>query len=202
MVEQKIKNICFSGGAKGSDKLWGELASELGHAVCHYSFSGHSVSVPKRFVEVLSQEMLNEADESLKIANKTLKRSFPTSKEYVNNLLRRNYWQIKNTESVYAITDLDENCLPYGGTAWAVQMAIDKNISVFLYSPAKKCWFEQPKECSEIDISNPNLSWISGINTWHMLGIDPPKPKGKWTGIGTRSLTEDTKTVINNLMLE
>ncbi len=196
-------NICYSGGAQGADKFWGQLAEKLGHEVVHYSFDKHGCSVPKRLIKKLTQDELNEADPFLKEANKTLKRQFPTKSEYVNNLLRRNYWQIKDTDVVYAISEFDKDGNVYGGTAWAVQMAIDEGIPIYLYSQEKQCWFERKpdKKYIEIDITKAP-DWIEGINTWHMLGIDPPKPKGKWTGIGTRSLTEDTKTVINNFLLE
>lgn len=174
-------NICYSGGAKGSDKFWGQIAEVLGHEVIHYSFEKHGVSVPKRFVKKLTQEELDEATPFLLKANKTIKRTFPTKSEYVDNLLKRNYWQIKNTKCVYAIADLDEEGIVYGGTSWAVQMAIDKEIEVYLYSQATNSWY----------------NFIYGFfgNDW--LPIDsPPLPEGKWTGIGTKYLTEETKQYI------
>lgn len=194
-------NICFSGGAEGSDALWGKLASELGHAVCHYTFKGHKTHVPERYIEVLSQEMLNIADPFLKTANKSLGRNFPTQSNYINNLLRRNYYQINQTKVVYAIVDFDDNMVPKGGTAWAIQMAIDQGLPVFLYSPNRQCWYEWAKEFSEIDLSQITPEWVRGIKTWHMLGIEPPVPKEKWTGIGTRSISKETEDYITEFMI-
>jgi hypothetical protein len=62
-------NICFSGAAKGADLAWGIAASEMGHDVCHFSFSGHS-SATKDNLYVLSAFELQQADETLKKVSK------------------------------------------------------------------------------------------------------------------------------------
>src|SRR5687768_14520855 len=93
-------SICYSGGASGSDKFWGRLAAVAGHEVCHYSFAGHGG--PGGSVK-LTQEQLEQADPHLLKANETLGRRFPTYKHFVDNLLRRNWWQIKDTDAVYGI---------------------------------------------------------------------------------------------------
>lgn len=174
-------NVCYSGGARGSDKLWGSIASELGHGVCHYSFSGHGVSVPKRFVQVLSQEELEEADRWLHVANRSLGRTVPSAcgNLYVLNLLRRNYWQICNTDSVYAICELDKNGIPYGGTAWAIAMALHFGVPVYVYQPVLKEW-----------LVHSFGGWIP------VKGSSIPRPRGQWTGIGTRRLDEETEQYI------
>lgn len=175
-------DICYSGGATGADTLFGECAEQAGHQIVHYSFKGHR-KIPKHGV-ILSQEQLNEADPYLKEVNKWLKRSFPCRFESTTNLLRRNYWQIKDTEKVYAISEIDEHSLVKGGTAWAVHMAILRKVPcVWVFDQAKNCWF----------------MWRIGGCEWHLYTGIPNMPCGKYTGIGTRDLKPNGIKAIKEL---
>lgn len=129
-----------SGGAVGSDTVWGDIGKEFGilpENIKHYYAEGEKTPTGNTPV---SKEALKEADQHLKKANKTLGRKFPTSNEFVNNLLRRNYFQVKNSSAVYAIGKIENN-LVNGGTGWAVQMAVDMGKSVFVYDQERHDWF-------------------------------------------------------------
>lgn len=171
-------NICYSGGAEGADTLFGKLAEEAGHFVIHYSFAGHKNRVGN--VKILDDAALRVADPYLKQANKVLKRTFPTKSEHTNNLLRRNFWQIFETDCVYAVAGIDPNGNVYGGTAWAVTMAILLNRPVYVFDQEKGVWF--------IDSSFQN-----SVIHWETLeeatsAKTPRKPSGSYTGIGSRNL--------------
>lgn len=168
-------NICFSGGAAGADAAWGILAQKAGHQVQHFSFNGARPAVTENLV-ILSQSELEQADSLLKTVSKSINRPFPCRKQKVSNLLRRNYFQVKDTERVYAITSVDFRSLSrtgvQGGTAWAIEMAIELNV------PEIKI-FDQPTE--------QWLEWDSG----HWIACRRPQsPEGKWTGIGSRELSD------------
>jgi len=162
-------NICFSGGAQGADTLWGDLALNAGHKLIHYIFNGHKSTCP--YTKILTQQELDFADKFLNYANKTLNRHFPTKSLFVNNLLRRNFYQVRNSTSVYAIARIS-NGLVEGGTAWAVQMFIDKNKGAscpcYVYCQTANKWYRWTEE------------WVECV---------PPRPQGAWTGIGSRDLT-------------
>ena len=136
------ENICLSGGAAGADVTWGEAAEQAGHLVVHWSFEGHSAKT-KKHIYKLNDEELMEADEHLKQANKFLKRNLPFKKLWLINLLRRNWYQVKYVDALYAVGTLNERAVIYenspgiyykdlectqdrmgvnGGTAWACQM--------------------------------------------------------------------------------
>ena len=179
MVENPLnENILFSGGAKGADTLWGILAESVGHSVIHWSFQGHKSDCNN--IAILSREQLLVADKALYKANKRLHRSFPTKNDFVNNLLRRNYYQILETSGVYAVANLvpDNSQLNIsGGTAWALQLYIDRcekkgmtpNLNV--YAQNQERWIKWSGD-----------SWID---------IDSPeRPRGIYTGIGSRTLTD------------
>ena len=167
----ELDNVCFSGGAIGSDTIWGDIADKLGHQVIHWSFPDHKSKVET--IE-LTQDLLNLADDYIRKANKRIQREFPTKSLHTNNLLRRNYYQVLWTDSLYAVTNyhfLDEF---EGGTAWAIQMFRDLHPKkhAYVFNPLVNKW-----------ITNQSTEWIETN--------DIPIPTGKWTGIGTRKLNKD-----------
>jgi hypothetical protein len=121
-----------SGGALGADTLFGNMGTDLGYEVIHHSFKGHIIACDGLRVEHTDEE-LRVADYLLKKANIIMKRSYPTSKEFVNNLLRRNYYQIKDVNLVIAVAPLESKNNVKGGTGWATEMArlLSKTICVF-----------------------------------------------------------------------
>lgn len=181
-----MKNVCLSGGAKGADVAWGNAAKEAGHTVIHLGFQGMNQSHEP--FKVLNVVKLLEADEHLKKANQTLKRgSFPYKSEYVNNLLRRNFWQIKHTERVYGVGWLKDGMVQ-GGTGWAFQMAFDRGIF-------EQYFFDQ--------ITNKWWKLVHLLFGFKWVEADkPPKPHGVYTGIGTRELSNDGRLAIRTIYLE
>jgi hypothetical protein len=178
-----MTNICFSGGAKGSDLVWGAAADFLGHQVVHFSFEGHKrPNEQSQFLKVLNREQLAEAEEHLKKANKTLKRKWPVASISTANLLRRNFHQIVTTERVYAISTFEDGQVA-GGTAWAVQMFIDRH---------------HGEPCEAYVFDQDNNQWFK----WHGVWVDikfPPVPHGAWTGIGTRDINKNGLSAVKNL---
>lgn len=175
-------NYCQSGGAIGADTLWIEAAKRAGHEYINYVFETHRSS-NNEGSKVLSQQDLNLADPLLCMANKVLKRKFPTKSDHVNNLLRRNYWQVKNTNSVYAVAGLDiDTGLVIGGTAWAIEvfkiLYPDSN-EIYLYDSRREQWFQ----------------WE--LIKWNKISLeDVTEPSGLWTGIGTRDIDSQGEAAI------
>jgi hypothetical protein len=168
-------NICFSGGAQGSDLLWGELALAHGHELIHYVFKGHKGSKHPNAVMV-NPDQLKVGDSVLKKVNDVLGRSFPAHSEFVTNLLRRNFWQVRDTDSVYALAGIDDDGLVRGGTSWAVEcfkILKPNSNQIYVFDTEIDFWFQWHPSTFEIP------------SVWKMIER-PPTPKGKWTGIGTR----------------
>lgn len=176
-------NVCLSGGAEGADIHWGEAAKARGDSVIHFIFPGHRSRAPHEEKTVLSREQLLVGDPHLERANKTLKRRFPGSSDFVNSLLRRNYYQVAWSDSIYAISEIGKDQLVKGGTAWAVQMFIDMH-------PGGKCYVcDQKKQ-----------QWFQWKNGWCPI-IAPPAPSGVWAGVGSRDLTPYGEKAIRDLMV-
>jgi len=163
--------VNHSGGARGADDVWGNIGEEYGITSRHYYVEGNKT--PKGNTPV-TQEQANVADSALVKANETLQKTFPTSNTYVNNLLRRNYYQVVNSDAVFAITEIKREGsrvgIPQGGTGWAVQMAVDMGKPVAVFSQNTNQWF----------------SWDGASGKW--LQIDTPTLTKNFAGIGTRNL--------------
>src|SRR4051812_27476324 len=112
------QSVCYSGGAEGADTLFGEFAEAAGHAVIHYHFRSNKAKLKHH--KILSEFYLLQADPYLQDANKYIRRKYPTRTVDVDNLLRRNYWQIFDSTKIYAVTTLADRGIPLGGTAWAI----------------------------------------------------------------------------------
>lgn len=212
-----MKNdVCFSGGAIGSDFEWGKLAIEHGHDLKHFSFDGHHrirgieeyyIDVPDHF---LFAPPVNDA---VKRTAKNLGRKIPTD-SYVTRLIRRNYFQVFMTDSVYAVSSFKEyqDVLGnefegklatgvLGGTAWAIDMFLMRFIKssvvgflpVYIFDTKTQLWFQ-----------NFNVRWM-GNNRYEtkFIAINPTekidKPSGNWTGIGTRKITKEAKLAMAEL---
>lgn len=184
----ELENICLSGGADGADLQWGMTAGHAGHHVIHWSFKGHRSKAPPSEVVSLTDDQLEEANEPCKAASKGIGRWFPPKSLFVKNLLRRNWFQVKDAERVYAVASIDEKGFVSGGTAWACQMFIDR------FGGAEcECYvFDQETEHWYI--------WIGGEERWLLLPDGPPKPHGVWAGIGSRELRLSGKNAIRVLM--
>lgn len=135
----------ISGGAIGSDNVFMTCAlnKEIDGEI--HSFIGHNMSnntCKKQPIIVMhSLEELDEAIPFLKKANEVLKRKIPQA-GYIRNLLCRNYYQIKGTQVVVAVGKLDYKAnIVSGGTGWAVQMALDMDIPVFLFDMVTNEWY-------------------------------------------------------------
>lgn len=177
-------DVCLSGGAIGADLAFGQLAKSLGHQTIHFSYAGHRTNADETEVVRLTEEQLTAADVHLNEANKSLHRSVPYKKPWIANLLRRNYYQVADSQRVYAVATLDSKDRVSGGTAWAVQMFIDlhgPDCEVYLFDQSKDQWFRWMRTC-----------WMG------MVGA-PPRPEGIWTGIGSRDLKPNGLAAIERL---
>lgn len=174
------RSLCLSGGAKGSDVAWGNLAKMLGHWVIHWSFEDHKAHVTDIERLSLNAEQLRKANHFVLRANKTLLRKFPTRYDSTNNLLRRNWYQVAWTKSLYGVGVFKNGDID-GGTAWAVQMYIDRfTVDRENIDECKLYFFDQIKGI-----------WLTWKYEWKELQDRPPVPTGVWTGIGTRKLNEN-----------
>ncbi|MBI9069152.1 MAG: hypothetical protein JEZ09_17785 [Salinivirgaceae bacterium] len=176
----------LSGGAEGADIAFENEALSKGHEAVSFSFKGHKTE--SRRVKLLSFEQLIKADSLLFLCAKKLNRTFPTKSDYVNNLLRRNFYQIASSQCVVAIAGLEFNKKNVkGGTGWAVEMAKLFDITLFLFDQEACKWYSFTNE--------------EGIEHWIEEETTPSlKHYKRVTGIGSRKLTDNGANSIKAVM--
>lgn len=185
-----MRDICYSGGARGADSIFSKSAYAVGHDVWHQSFIGHQHEANEGLYSILYEPQLQAADPFLKQANKTLDRNFPPRNLYTLNLLRRNYYQIKDVERVYAIAPIDKEGHVMGGTAWAVQMAIDRGVpEIYVFDLSRHVWTYYHDDFGS--------GWQD--NSKIVGALSPPKPHGRYAGIGSRELSSKGREAIRDL---
>ena len=162
-----------SGGAVGSDTVWDTVGKLIGLGnSAHYFGAGNKT--PKGNTP-LTAEQLAKADPALKKANESLGRRYPPSNAYVRTLLQRNYYQVVNSDAVFAIGNIAGNIVE-GGTGWAVQMAVDQGKPVYVFNQKDNNWY-----------TNSNGKFVQ---------TDTPVLTKNFAGVGTREITEAGENAI------
>ena len=171
---------CHSGGAPGSDITWENEGCKYGVKTIAYSFYNHVQESKNQ--KVLTVEELNEGFEHVKIASKEIKRNPNVRYPYVRNLLSRNWFQVKNSDAVFAVGKFINTKLVSGGTGWAVQMAIDNKKPVFFFDQVNNEWNEFNYESNQFERMN-----------------SIPKLTENFAGIGTREINDNGKKAIKEI---
>lgn len=134
-----IKNYyLYSGGAEGYDHFWGEVAIKFGMPPENIRHFWHGTKTPHGNAQ-LSDEQIEEGWQIVLLANKTLKRR----PEKYKSLLARNWWQVREGDAIYAVSELvpNSNREVKGGTGWAVQMAFDAGKQLYVFDHIQEKWF-------------------------------------------------------------
>lgn len=195
--------VCHSGGAlrpknknkegeftrtlreKSADIVFEKVGITYGVITKTHSFKGHSHggSLPIEYTE----EQLREADPHLLKAAISLNRDFPPefdnedTNEYVTKLLRRNYFQVINSEAIFAVGTIS-NLNVNGGTGWAVAMARNMLKSVYVFEQNENIWYYW-------DYKTNKFKKFNGI----------PLLTKSFAGIGTRQLNDNGVKAIEAL---
>jgi len=179
-----MKHHNYSGGAIGSDMLFELEGVKYGVKTTAYSFYGHN-TISKNKWNLTSQQ-LEEGYQHIKISNNSLNRNITNISSYVKKLLCRNWFQVKNSDCIFAIGNIsDDFKFVKSGTGWAVQMSIDNNKPVFLFEQNENSWFEYSYEEQKF----VKINYI-------------PKLTKNFAGIGTREINENGKKAIIELFKE
>lgn len=176
----KAKCTVYSGGMKGAESAFGEAAEKWGLNEVNFSYEGHAVARDKNVV-VLSEEELDRGDISMELASKMMNRTYYEKKK-IRKVLQSIFHMVNKGHQVFAVGVILEDNTVKGGTGWAVELARLFNRPVSVYDQEKKQWF----------------SWKDG--KWQ---DDSPRIEHETiTGSGTRNLTEDGRTAIEQLFAD
>lgn len=185
-----------SGGAIGADFAWGNIGASYGVSGKHYfdATDAREGKKPPYGNTPITDEDRTLGERKAFHAGKQMGRLSSKAQKVTDPLLIRDWSQVKNSDMVVAIAqkfdmpgdkfsnkpDDERRALVQqvsGGTGWAVQMAINEGIPVFVFSQEDKTW-----------------RLIDNFGIWHYS--EAPILSMNFTGIGTRGLNADGEAAI------
>ena len=175
---EKAKCILFSGGAKGSEAAFGEIAEQFGIEEVHFTFDGHLIE-RERGKRVLNHEELKNGDVSLEYVSTLMNRRYTTSPTF-RRILQIIWYQINNGQEIYVIGEILEDQTVKGGTGWGAEFAKLCNKPLCVFDQSKDSWFGWNQR-SWVPVDTPTVSEIH------------------FTGTGTRNLEDNGKAAILRL---
>lgn len=192
-VKKSNQNIeCHSGGAKGSDLIFGACARVCQHKVIHHSFDSHNTYCdPNERLNHTETELLN-ATQMVMNAAQHMKRNLPD--HYKRRLLLRNALLVKDVQCVYAVGIKKSDNVIAGGTAWGVYMAQLNDTPVFFYDQDINLWHYCQLDTSSIKGSQMHYSTLNE----ETVPI-PGYSYSKYACIGTRNINDGGIYGIRNL---
>ena len=185
-------NTCHTGGAKGSDLFFERVCIEYGVKVKAYSFKEHNTSSRNRVI--LTTPELIEGWDKVQEAAKSLKRNTYNLSAYVKKLLARNWFQVKNSDTIIAVGNIldpkeqgeripnnTSRQIVDGGTGYAVELAIQHNKPVYVFNQKDDKWY-----------------------TWKdkFVECEQPTLTENFAGIGTRNLSMEGSHAIRRLFVD
>ena len=169
--------ILFSGGAQGAEAEFGSQAEQIGIEEVNFTFEGHQVK-RQRGLRFLTQEELLHGDVSLAYVSRLMNRAYKPA-PLLKKVLQSIWHQINSAEEVFVIGKILEDGTVKGGTGWGAEFAKLCNKPLHVFDQDQNKWFKWTGE-----------SW------------DPAEPKiekKRFSGTGTRFLTDQGKQAIANL---
>lgn len=168
----------LSGANKGAEAAFGACAEEHGLEEMNFSFSGRSTA-RERGVVLLSDAELHEGEASNAYIEAHLHRKFPKTPEF-RKMLQTIWHQVATSQQVFVVGVILEDGTVKGGTGWAAELAKHFKKPLFVFDQEKKGWFEWQTD-----------KWADGVT--------PKITRTRFTGTGTRFLSDDGQKAIREL---
>ena len=211
----KLKGLVMSGGAEGADAAFAEEANKKGKGIIHYTFKGHDKKIKATgFKRSLSVEELQDANTAVEQANRALQRNISNLSEDKVNLLRRNHYQVKFSDSIYAVGEIAKE----KSDNYQYETTYTKDSKGKQVKKTKARWTGNQWKTVKggtgwavqmgIDAGKPVHVFDQIKNGWYTYNVkaerfvrvkEPPKPTNRFAGIGTRKLQGNGRKAIKDL---
>jgi KaiC/GvpD/RAD55 family RecA-like ATPase len=168
----------LSGGAKGAEAAFGEVAERWGLAEINFSFPGRE-TVRKRGVVELTEAELESGGVSEAYIQAQLHRAFPETERF-QRLLKSIWHQVATAGEVFVIGEIQEDDTVKGGTGWGAELARHFHKPLYVFDQTKDDWYQ----------------WNG--SAWEK--VTPPRiRRTRFTGTGTRFLTDSGRKAVEEL---
>jgi hypothetical protein len=169
----------LSGAAEGAEVEFGSLAEHYGMREENYSFAGHPVG-RSRGLHLLTDEELSDGDVSLAYVSATMHRPYQQN-PLLRKVLQSIWHQVNSSQAVFIVGTIQPDDTVKGGTGWAAELARHQQKPLHVYDQDKKRWFTWDHQGRSWQPSRPLIRHL------------------RFTGTGTRRLTDDGKAAIAEL---
>lgn len=168
----------LSGGANGAEEEFGINCEKFSLGETNYSFEGHGVARERGLV-LLSEAELRRGDVSFGYLKAHMHRTYPDTPLF-KKVLQSIWHQVNTAGEVFVVGAILADQTVKGGTGWAAELARHWGKPLHVFDQEKKGWF----------------TWKDG--KW--VSEKPPKiSRTRFTGTGTRFLSEDGRAAIRDL---
>jgi hypothetical protein len=168
----------LSGGAGGAEMYFGECAERWGLMELSFSFEGRTPQRTRGLVRLTEVELSEGAVSSVYL-EAHMHRRYPDTPLFKKTM--QSIWhQVNTSQEIFAVGVILEDNTVKGGTGWAVELARVWHKPVHVYDQERKGWFR----------------WTG--SAWEAEG-DPVIESRRFTGTGTRNLSDDGRAAIEAL---
>ena len=167
----------YSGGARGSEVVFGEVASSYGVQEINFTFEGHHQERTQgRYL--LSAPELAAGNVSLVYVSNRLNRTYSEG-SLIRRVLQTLWHMVSRSQQVFVVGEIQTDGTVVGGTGWSVELARMWDKELWVYDQVQCGWFMWNQR-----------SWDKG---------EPLITCSHHCGTGTRYLTDDGRAAIEDL---
>ncbi len=169
----------YSGGAKGTEAVFGAAAAQVGVHEVNFTFEGHRQERETgRYL--LSPRELAAGDVSLVYVSRRLNRTYNAEGGVIRRVLQTLWHMVSRSQQVFVVGSIQEDGTVIGGTGWSVELARMWNKDLWVFDQDQEQWFQWSGE-----------EWSAGEPLIHSV---------HFAGTGTRYLKESGQRAIEALM--
>ncbi len=168
----------YSGGAKGAEATFGELAERFGLNEVNYSFPGHRANRTTNVRELSPREM-EVGNVSMEEVSKRLSRTYSTEGTLIRKILQTLWHVVSRAQKVFVVGFIQPDDTVTGGTGWSVELARMWKKDLWVYDCERDGWYHWSGE-----------AWVAGspvIDAFHVAGT------------GTRKMTPTAEAALLDL---
>jgi len=168
----------YSGGAKGAEAAFGDVANEYGVNEVNFTFDGHR---QERTVnsKLLTERELAAGDVSLVYVSRRLHRTYNTEGSLIRKVLQTLWHMVSRSVQVFVVGQIKDDGTVSGGTGWSVELARMWNKELWVYDQERLGWYRWD-----------GTEWVTGTPVIHSV---------HFTGTGTRYLSDAGSAAVKEL---
>jgi hypothetical protein len=132
--------VLHSGGARGAEAAFGEMAERYGIREITFSFDGHANRVRDRGLRMLLESDLQMGDVSLRYVSHRLGRVFPSTPS-VRKVIQSIWHQIRPCQQVFVVGQVQQDGTVRGGTGWGAELARRWKKDLYVFDQSQNTWY-------------------------------------------------------------